>query len=50
MGVKTKYGNIPVSFRPTVKVMELLRKRVKETNKTVTKVIEECVEKVLGNG
>jgi hypothetical protein len=48
--MKTKYGNIPISFRPTVKVMELLKEQIKKSGKTMTKVIEECIEKVLGNG
>lgn len=48
--MKTKYGNIPISFRPTIKVMGLIRSRVKKTGKTMTKVIEDCIEKVLGNG
>ena len=48
--MKTKYGDKPISFRPTIQVMELLKKQVKDTGKTLTKVVEECVEKVLGNG
>jgi|TARA_R100001530_G_scaffold11670_2_gene11164 hypothetical protein len=49
-GMKTKYGDIPISFRPTIRVMELIKERVKKSGKTMTKVIEECIEKVLGNG
>tara|TARA_Y100000593_G_C4067320_1_gene217397 strand:- start:317 stop:463 length:147 start_codon:yes stop_codon:yes gene_type:complete len=48
--MKTKFGNIPISFRPTIKVMGLIREQVKKTGKTMTKVIEDCIEKVLGNG
>lgn len=48
--MKTKFGNIPISFRPTIKVMGLIRGQVKKTGKTMTKVIEDCIEKVLGNG
>jgi hypothetical protein len=48
--MKTKYGDIPISFRPTIRVMELIKERVKKSGKTMTKVIEECIEKVLGNG
>lgn len=48
--MKTKYGNIPISFRPTIRVMGLIKGQIKKSGKTMTKVIEECIEKVLGNG
>ena len=48
--MKTKNGNIPISFRPTIRVMGLIKEQIKKSGKTMTKVIEECIEKVLGNG